>query len=440
MKRILLLLCATICYGVVCAQMPARKALMGMQGKPASGGIAIDTVYPKATMAALKLRKGDIILSIDQKPTPSLEAYGQVAGSIRGGEKITVDYLRDGKRKTATGKAIMRPYETSDKAEVLYDWVPFKSGQLRSITYKPKGKTNVPCILLIPGYGCGSIENYSKSYNGRLIDDWLINGFAVVTIEKSGLGDSFGCAPCSEVDIQTDIDSFDAGYRYMENLPFVDKNKLFIWGHSMGGTIAPEIAKKYNPRGVMVFGCVFRPWSEFLLEMHRVQKPLLENLTLTQTEDFTRTIQKIYYEFFVLKKLPEQLVKIPEYKDLVISELGYKPTSNDMWGRHWKFWQQIDSLDMARSWAAVKCPVLVIHGGTDYEQCSLVEPMMIEKTVNEAYPGHAQWITIPDLDHFMMTSKDWPEAVKNFRDAQYAKGNYNKKLSAQTVQWLQSQR
>jgi alpha-beta hydrolase superfamily lysophospholipase len=79
------------------------------------------------------------------------------------------------------------------------------------------------------------------------------NGYAVVTIEKSGLGDSFGCQPCGEVDLLTDIESFDAGYKYMEKLPFVDAANLFIWGHSMGGTIAPEVAKLHHPKGIMVF-------------------------------------------------------------------------------------------------------------------------------------------------------------------------------------------
>lgn len=79
------------------------------------------------------------------------------------------------------------------------------------------------------------------------------------------------------------------------------------------------------------------------------KKPLLENQTYIQTETFIRMIQQIYYEFFVLKKTREQLLDIPEYRELVISELGYKPGSNDMWGRHWSFWQQIDSLNLLKA-------------------------------------------------------------------------------------------
>lgn len=420
------------------AQMPERKALIGLKARPVENGMAIDSVFPNATMAALKLKKGDVLQSINGKNVNSVETYTAAATQIRKGNKVSVVFLRDGKVQKASGKAVVKPFETSPTADIIYDWVRFREGYLRTMTWKPKDKTNLPAILLIPGYGCGSIENYSKSYNGKLIEEWLRNGFAVVTIEKSGLGDSFNCGPCSEADLATDIESFDAGYKYMENLSYVDKSKLFIWGHSMGGTIAPEVGRRHKPAGIMVFGCVFRPWNEFLLEMHRVQKPLLDNLNYQQTEDFMRGIQKIYHEFFVNKKSPEQLAAIPEYNPLVVSELGYKKGSNDMWGRHWKFWQQIDSLNLAKSWQEVNCPVLILHGATDYEQCSLVEPMMIEKTVNETHPGSAIWITIPGLDHFMMKSRDWPEAVRNFREGQYAKGNFNPAIAVETVKWLKT--
>lgn len=437
MKKILLLFLAIVSQTVV-GQLPQRKAIIGVLVKNTDNGVQIDSIIPNSSMAALKLQKGDVIQSVNGKPTPTLDAFSPQVATIRSGDAITVGFVRDGKARKATGKAVMKPLETMPNADVIYDWVKFRDGYLRTMTYRPKGKTNLPAILLIPGYGCGSIENYSKSYNGKMISAWLQSGFAVVTIEKSGLGDSFNCEPCADADLVTDIESFDEGYKYMEKLSFVNPKKLFLWGHSMGGTIAPEVAKRHQPAGIMVFGCVFRPWNEFLLEMHRVQKPLLDNLTYQQTEDFMRGIQKIYHEFFVNKKSPEELAAIPEYNPLVVSELGYKKGSNDMWGRHWKFWQQIDSLNLAKSWQAVNCPVLILHGATDYEQCSLVEPMMIEKTVNEARPGSAIWITIPELDHFMMKSKDWPEAVKNFRDGQYAKGNFNPAIAEETVKWLKT--
>jgi pimeloyl-ACP methyl ester carboxylesterase len=422
--------------GVLHSQTLIRKASMGIITKGVEEGIRVDSVLPYTTADALKLKKNDIIIAINATEIKKPENYNAVASQLRTGDKLDVKFIRNGKSQSVSGKALMRPMETSDLADITYDWVKFRNGHLRTIVRKPKNKSNVPCILLIPGYGCGSIENFSLGYNGKLMNEWLRNGYAVVTIEKSGMGDSYGCLPCTEVDLVTDIESFDAGYKYMESLDFVDKTSLFIWGHSMGGVIAPEIAKLHNPKGVMVFGTVFRPWSEFLLEMHRVQKPLLDGLNYEETEKFVRLIQKVYYEFFVLKKSREELFQNPEYSSIVAGELERKEGSNNMWGRHWRFWQQLDSLNLAQSWRMTNCPVLVINGGADYEQCAPIEPVLIEQTVNSVHGGNATRVQIEDLDHFMMKSNNYKEAVENFKAQAYMKGNFNYKISSETINWL----
>jgi uncharacterized protein len=433
---VLLMMAATLPLN---AQTLVRKAIIGIFTSEKEGRLVTDSVAPASTASMLGVQKNDLLISINDQTVNSSKSYNAIASEIRAGDLVSIAVQRKGKTLRLKGAARMKPLESSTSADLTYDWVPFRGGYLRTIVRKPRVAGKVPAILLIPGYGCGSIEQFSKGYNGHLIDEWIRSGFAVVTIEKSGLGDSYGCVPCAEADLATDIESFTAGYRYMERLDFVDADQLYIWGHSLGGMIAPEIAKNHNPRGVMVFGTVFRPWSEFLPEMHRVQKPLLEGKGYRETERFTRLIHKVYYEFFVLRKTREELYLNPEYRDIVVSELEYKPGDNNMWGRHWRFWQQIDSLNLAESWSLVDCPVLVINGGSDYEQCAAIEPLLIEQAVNAAHPGKATRVQIEDLDHFMMKSGDYREAVDNFRNKQFYKGNFNSRLAAETVSWLNKQ-
>lgn len=417
------------------AQDIPRKAWMGAIGKYSSMGMSIDSIIPQSSLSILGLKKGDTLLHINGSKINDAVIYNKITNEIRKGDKITIVYSSNGKHKTKLGKAVMRPYETSEIADVMYDWVKYKDCRLRTITRKPKGQTNVPSILLIPGYNCGSIENYSLGIYKNLMNEWIKAGYTVVTIEKSGLGDSYNCIPCSEADLVTDIEVFDAGYKYMESLPYVDKSRLFIWGHSMGGVIAPEIARKHKPRGVIVFATVFRPWSEFLLEMHRVQYPL-DGKSYIETEAAVRGMQKIYYEFFRLKKSPEELYNIPEYRKLVNAELEYKAGDNNMWGRHWRFWQQIDSLDLAASWSAVECPVLSIFGGADYIACSALEHQLIERTVNATHPGNCTNITIPDIDHLIVQQHDWKTAHKNFADKAYRESHFHYGFTKATIDWM----
>ena len=419
------------------AQDIPRKAWLGISGSFHNSRFVIDAVVPKSTMHHMDLRKHDTLLSINLIPITNTVTFNKAINNIRGGDNVHITFKRGAKKMLARINAVSKPFESSELADVQYDWVDYNNCKLRAITRFPKGKNNIPAVMLIPGYNCGSIENFSTGIYKRLIEAWLLAGYAVVTIEKSGLGDSYKCAPCSEVDLVTDIQTFDAGYKYMENLDRVDKHNLFIWGHSMGGVIAPEVAKLHHPKGVIVYATVFRPWSEFLLEMHRVQAPL-DGKSYIETENYVRKLQKIYYEFFRLKKSPAELYNIQEYKETVVSELEYKESDNNMWGRHWRYWQQIDSLDLAASWSAVKCPVFSIFGGADYIACSEFEHQLIVSTVNSIHPGNAKHLRIEDIDHLLVQNKDWKEAHKNISNRAYRENHMHPDFANYVVEWMNS--
>src|SRR5690606_816509 len=89
-------------------------------------------------------------------------AYYKYAGSIRTGDKVAVTYRRGKKLLRTTATAIMRPYETPGDMEVIYGWANVESCTLRTIVRKPLGTINTPAILFIPGYNCGSVENYAQ--------------------------------------------------------------------------------------------------------------------------------------------------------------------------------------------------------------------------------------------------------------------------------------
>lgn len=434
---VLLMLLWLLMFGIDGMSQPLlRKALIGIYASEQKGVVVIDSILKESTAAILQLQKSDTLLNFQGKSVKSSSEFHLIANEIRENESVYIQYKRGQKTSYAKGKAKGKPYYQTDWAEVIYQSLPAIGCTLRSIIYKPIHKTNTPGIFFIPGYNCSSIENYASHFNGKMIEGWVKEGYTVYTVEKSGMGDSRGCLPCVDVDLQTDISLFETAYHDFSSLPFVNPHNLFIWGHSMGGIIAPLIVHEKPCKGIMVFGTVFRPWSEFLLEMHRVQKPLLDSLSYEDTEEFIRLIQKVYYEFFVLKKSPAALHKNPAYTKMVESELEYKEGKNEMWGRHWRFWQQLDSINLAKAWQSIDCNVLVFHGESDFIQCSALEPFLIVKAVNSNHPGKAKLITIPELDHLLMHSKDFTEAAKNMNHKEYLKGNFDTRLLNESIQWI----
>ena len=56
----------------------------------------------------------------------------------------------------------------------------------------------------------------------------------------------------------------------------VDADRVFIFGHSMGGVMAPLLAADVPVRGIIVYGTIARTWTEYWLENLRRQMELAD--------------------------------------------------------------------------------------------------------------------------------------------------------------------
>src|ERR1043165_7344405 len=135
MKRTITFLLAILCC-ILFSVPPERKAIMGIKFTPKENGLHIDSVVPNTTASVLRLNKNDIILSINGVDVKDMPSYIKAAGGIRAKDKLTVKLKRNSKDLTVSGNAVMRPFETSELADISYDWVKFKNGALRTITRK----------------------------------------------------------------------------------------------------------------------------------------------------------------------------------------------------------------------------------------------------------------------------------------------------------------
>ncbi|MBL7773205.1 MAG: alpha/beta fold hydrolase [Chitinophagaceae bacterium] len=432
---------------LVCAWLvnPARVAALAQRIYPgvllhdSTNCVVIDSVISEGMFFHYGFQKGDCVFAINDEPIHTTKEFRHAMYSIRAKDQVVLDVKMQGKQQIKTLVAQGRKQNPYKKIDVIYGELEEHGCTLRTIEYTPKKGNGLPAILIIPGYNCSSIENFSRSYYRRLIERWVLDGYIVYSVEKSGMGDSEGCTACEEVDLQNDIDIFTSAVRKLKRDLQVDSNRIYLWGHSMGGIIAPIVAQQSRVKGIITYGTVFRPWHQFLLDMHAVQKPLLDKASAEETNLFLDTIKSLYYDFFVNKKTPAELVSIPKYKHLTETELEYKEGNTNMWGRHWRFWQQIDSLDLNKAWRSLHIPVLIIHGGADYIQCSNKEPQLIRDAVNTSDPGYATMLTIPDLDHLCMRSKDYLEAVKNLEEKQFLKGNFHEGMADEILKWLNEQ-
>ncbi|HAD34060.1 MAG TPA: hypothetical protein DCF44_06115, partial [Chitinophagaceae bacterium] len=211
------------------------------------------------------------------------------------------------KKLTLKANVVARPYETDDNATVIYDEAIYKGGQLRVIINKPFKENKMPAMLFIPGYTCSSIDELTNDHPyKRIVDAYVDAGYVTLRIEKSGLGDSKNTPPCESCDLLDEIENFEVGLKKLKSLPYVDTNQIIIFGHSMGGIIAPALSAKQNVAGVVVYGTTAKSWFEYQLEMYRVQNALA-GMNPIEVEQSVIEQYDLNYRYFVKKERLEDI-------------------------------------------------------------------------------------------------------------------------------------
>jgi uncharacterized protein len=264
------------------------------------------------TSKKLNLLQDDVILSVDEQIFSDIAKLGKYINSKTEENSIVIEIYRKDKTIKVKGKITGRDREKDKISDVIYESVPYKEGKLSVIINKPKKEGKLPAILFIPGYTCSSIDNLSENHPyGRIVRAFSDAGYVVVRVEKSGLGDSQNTPDCSLTNLNDEVESFTAGLNKLKSLPYVDTENVFIFGHSMGGIIAPALSAKIPVKGVIVYGTTAKSFFEYQLEMNRVQIMLAKPDPL-EFEKTCRLQTQIAYEYYIEKKELKDIASTPE--------------------------------------------------------------------------------------------------------------------------------
>jgi hypothetical protein len=126
---------------------------------------------------------------------------------------------------------------------------------------------SAPAVLFITGIGCGSQDNLPPdSTLAELLYGLTRRGFVTMRVEKSGVGDSEG-PPCMspQADLRAEVRGYVAGLKALKGHDFVDGGNVFLFGLSIGGVVAPLVAREVPAKGLVVAETVGTSWYEYEL-------------------------------------------------------------------------------------------------------------------------------------------------------------------------------
>lgn len=105
----------------------------------------------------------------------------------------------------------------------------------------PEGEHKFPLVILLAGYGTKKEDFFTSELSTFLVD----TGIASIRIDFSGIGDSQGEFKTDYKLTKMMVD-LALVYKYIQTLSNVDMEKIGIFGQSMGGLLAINLASKHS--------------------------------------------------------------------------------------------------------------------------------------------------------------------------------------------------
>jgi pimeloyl-ACP methyl ester carboxylesterase len=430
--RILALIAAIAVALPAAADPLPRRAWLGMQATPMPEGRRVDGVLPSSTAEALGIRAGDMV-----PDGPDMQRWLTPGATPDPDARVSLPVVRDGKPLVLSGKAVARPYESYRGGDVRYGSVAFGGGQLRDILVLPKGVAAPPVVFLIQGVDCGSVDSPNPGSIWRRIGQALIDaGIGYYRVEKPGVGDSRGGDGCQAIDYAQELDVFRTAYRHLSTDLGVPRDRVILFGVSLGGLHAPQLAAEAAPRGVAVWGTIIRNWGDYWHDLDTYQGFLLSGLDPVTEYRKAERYREMLHLFYFEGQAPAAIAAAhPEMGDAMRDTLGWDGAVT-MSGRHYRYFQQMPGLDLFSAWSKVQAPVLSLYGDSDVIALSAFDQRFIADLVNHYRPGTAEFRTVPETDHLMR--KVGPREA--LRDAAIARqplnADFNPAVADALVHWV----
>jgi dienelactone hydrolase len=179
------------------------------------------------------------------------------------------------------------------------------------------------------------------------------------------------------------IDDAVSAVRLLRERPDVDPNRIFVLGHSLGGTLAPRIGSaSADVAGLILLAGAARPLEDVILEQTTYLLGLQSGLS-----DAERTAQ--------IDEVRAQVAKVKDPALSVDTPVGELPL-----GIPAAYWLDLRGYDPAAAAATLATPVLVLQGGRDYQVTTADYHLWQAALLGR--PG-AAFKLYPDLNHLFVT-------------------------------------
>lgn len=410
---------------------PVSEEVRGANSLQPGAGLLVATVVPGLTADKAGVKPGDVLLFLNgYAAAPG--SLGPIIRELKTGQEITFVVARNKENLTLKTGYTEKPRDPGNaNYEVIYSHVVSNGARMRTIITLPKKPGKHPALFFIQGFSPISYDFTLEtatgdvgSLDGPILFEFANSNYITVRVEKPGVGDSEG-GPFETMDFTTELDIYRQAMKQLMDHPSVDKDNVFIFGHSMGGSFGPVVATEFPVKGLAIYGSAMRTWFEYMLDITRYQG-MLAGISAADTDERMRVSARLFALVFFEKMSVEDIkAKYPE----LANEAQQTFPNNTFSGKTLAFWRELNDTNFPRYLAQMKGHVLAVRGQSDFVTYDLCHQLMAD-TVNAARPGFGKFVSLPNSDHLF---HNW--ATEKEAQVGYSRGKFNPAFTKLMMSW-----
>lgn len=266
--------------------------------------------------------------------------------------------------------------------EISIKWA---GGQMAGIFTSPKNVTNFPLVVMVHGSGPSDMDETvgpNKPFKD-LAAGLAAKGIGSIRYVKRSMiyPNAFNKAFTVKEEV---LDDALTAITLAGTLPGVNKSQIYLFGHSLGGMLAPRIAA-LSPAlsGIILAAAPARKFADLVAEQNEYLYKASGDTTSAGKRQFTESTNEINRS---------RLLKLGDIApDSVILAA---PAS---------YWLDLNNYDQTGTVKKLKNRILVIQGEKDFQVS--VQDFNIWKTTLSSNKN-ASFMLYPDLNHLLSTQKE----------------------------------
>jgi pimeloyl-ACP methyl ester carboxylesterase len=303
-----------------------------------------------------------------------------------------------------------RPQEPKPPYDYVIKEVSYKSTTddvvLAGTLSLPKGDGPFPAVMLLSGSGP---QDRNSSIFGHkpfllLAHELTQSGIAVLRFDERGVGESGGRT--SEMTMATQMGDAQAGINYLLSNNQINRTKIGLLGHSLGGILAPKLAIE-NDIDFLVLLAAPGVNGDAMMLKQRKDLLKLRGATDKQIEGTNGMLASLYSE---LRKssLEDEALKTELQKKLAVKYQSTIPEKelNEMVN------SIVDNEELmailksspANYFQKVSCPVLALNGSKDFQVSAKENLAAIEKALSDGGNTAIETHELESLNHLFQDS------------------------------------